>query len=70
MAKRLYLGKRLPDRYDQIYYEVGSTKEAWDDALGFDHDSFLSDFCAYEFEQVTGIELKEGEIKRLIVEVK
>ena len=60
MAKRLYLGRAAPGNY-----ELGTARKAWRPSKGFKMPSLLKLFCRREFEEITGIKLKPGEIRRV-----
>ncbi len=72
--KRLYIGSK-----SNAAYELGTKKSGWGrivifpsrielEAWGF-KDGFLKSFCAEDFERITGIKLKVGEIRKVKITV-
>lgn len=68
--RRLYVGKTLRDDEE---YELGYRKGAWGGPEdGFDceeHPGWIASFCAEQFEAVTGIKLKPGEVRKVRIHV-
>ena len=62
MAKRLYLGRYSGNGGA---YELGTAREYWSAKDGFNLLGFVKFFCPKEFEEITGIKLKPGEIRRV-----
>ena len=60
----LYLGRRARAIFSE--YELGSHRKSWDTKKGLmpEHEC-LATFCRTEFERLTGIRLKPGEIRKV-----
>jgi len=57
---RLYIGRRDPGHY----YELGTVKKHFEND-GFADESWIYSFCADTFEEITGIKLAPGEIRKV-----
>ncbi len=62
--KNLYLGKRMESNEDAGFYELGTNKRDWDKRCGF-NKSCITTFCPNEFELLTNVKLKPGELRKV-----
>ena len=60
MVKKLFLGRDIWG-----LYELGTVKKGWNPHEGFPVSNWVKSFCVAEFEAITGIKLKPGEIRRV-----
>lgn len=47
------------------YYEIGISKENWDKTSGFNSHSYIAVFCPGEWEDITGMKLRQGQCVRI-----
>ena len=68
----IYLGRRCKSYIYGDDYELGLYKKDFDIRRGFIGESMIDSFCPVDFERITGIKLKPGEIKkvkRIVIEL-
>jgi len=75
MVKKVYITKSVGDEFCELwYYKPINSNETFvknrklkklNSKLGI-----ITDFCAIEFENITGFKLKEGECKRVEIHIK
>jgi len=59
---KMFLGRRSECGDD--VYELGTTRNQWTKRWGFE-DGFLTSMCAKDFENISGVELRRGQVVRV-----